>query len=214
MPCFFSVIICTYNRVALLPRAVESLRSQTYRNFDVVILDDGSTDHTRQFAEQLIQMDRRFRYRYQKNGGLSAARNAGIAASTGSYITFLDSDDEYAPDHLANRAAYLANHPTADMLYGGMKVVGGPATVPDCNDPFHMIPLTDCFAAGTFVVRRSVMALLEGFRTPDYGNDYEFAQRALELFEVHKVDYPTYIYHRETPDSMCNTMENCCNRSI
>lgn len=209
-----SVVLCTYNRARLLPRAIESLRQQTVTQWEGVIIDDGSTDNTSSYAETLLDIDRRFRYYRIEHGGLTAARNAGIQRATAEWVTFLDSDDEYAAEHLESRLNFLNNHPDTDLLYGGLQIVGGPDFVPDLHDPTRNIPLSECFVGGTFVLRRRAAIELGGFQRPDYGNDYDLAQRALQQCTVRKVDYPTYIYHRDAPDSMCNLMEKSCQREI
>lgn len=213
-PALITVVICTYNRVRLLPRAVESLRHQTIADWQCVIIDDGSTDNTREYAASLIDVDRRFRYVYQPNSGLSAARNAGLEHSTTPWVTFLDSDDEYAAEHLESRLSFLHQHPDTDLLHGGVKIVGGPDFVPDLHDPRRNIPLSQCYIGGTFVLRRAAVEALGGFQRPDYGNDYALAQRALSTHVVRRIESPTYIYHREEPDSMCNLMEKSCQKEI
>ncbi len=213
-PPAITVVICTYNRVKLLPRAVESLRQQTVTQWEGLIIDDGSTDNTRAYAETLMEIDRRFKYIRQAHSGLTMARNAGIKHATAPWVTFLDSDDEYAAEHLESRLNYLNHNPETDLLYGGVQVVGGPDFVPDLHDPTKSIPLAECFIGGTFVLRRTAAIELGGFQRPDYGNDYDLAQRALERATVRKVDFPTYIYHRDAPDSMCNLMEKSCQREM
>jgi len=207
-----SVVICTYNRVRLLPRAVESLREQSFPNWEGVIIDDGSTDNTAEYAASLLDIDRRFKYYRQANGGLTLARNAGLLKAAAPWVTFLDSDDEYAAEHLESRLGFLADHPDTDLLYGGVSIQGGPDFVPDLHDPTRSIPLADCYIGGTFVLNRAAVLEMGGFHRPDYGNDYDLAQRMLKSCTVRKVDYPTYIYHRDAPDSMCNLMEKSCQR--
>lgn len=88
----FSVIITTYNRSGLLGRAVQSVLSQTYTDFELIIVDDGSKDDTRDVVNRWS--DPRIRYFYQENAGMPVARNNGFKKSRGRFITFLDSDDE------------------------------------------------------------------------------------------------------------------------
>src|SRR5690606_3182617 len=95
-----SVVICTYNRFRLLPRAVESLRAQTIPHWEGIIIDDGSTDNTPSYAQTLLEIDRRFSYYRQPNSGLTIARNAGLMKARSPWVTYLDSDDEYDPEHL------------------------------------------------------------------------------------------------------------------
>ena len=92
----FSVIICTYNTKNYIKRAIESVYNQTNRNFELIIIDDGSTDNTKEFIETL-NPDLNILYFYQKNQGLPAARNKGIELSSGKYIVLLDADDELMP---------------------------------------------------------------------------------------------------------------------
>jgi len=94
-----SVIIPTYNRAEVLPRAIESVLSQTYEDLELIVVDDASTDDTAAVIEQYD--DRRIRYYcFEKNKGANAARNRGIKLANGKYISFLDSDDELKPTYI------------------------------------------------------------------------------------------------------------------
>lgn len=105
---FFSVIIPTYNRYNFVKRAIESVIHQSYKDFELIIVDDGSTDNTRdiedEYAGQLI-------YIRQKNSGISGARNWGIENSNSEYITFLDSDDKWLPNKLKEHFKFIKNNP-------------------------------------------------------------------------------------------------------
>jgi glycosyltransferase involved in cell wall biosynthesis len=91
-----SVIIPTYNRAHLLPRSIESVLNQTYKDFELIIVDDGSNDNTDEVVNKYIKKDNRIKYiKFEKNKGGNVARNAGINHSRGEYIAFLDSDDEW-----------------------------------------------------------------------------------------------------------------------
>ena len=104
-----SVIIPTYNRAALVREAVASVLAQSFRDFEVVVVDDGSSDHT---VEALAPYAAPVRLRGRESrGGVSAARNTGIAAAQGEWLAFLDSDDLWLPEKLARQMAYLAEHP-------------------------------------------------------------------------------------------------------
>jgi O-antigen/teichoic acid export membrane protein/glycosyltransferase involved in cell wall biosynthesis len=93
-----SVIIPTYNREAFVVKAINSVLNQTFKGFEIIVVDDGSTDGTRAALEAYSNQ---IKYIYQNNAGVCAARNAGIALSTGEWIAFLDSDDEWTPDFLS-----------------------------------------------------------------------------------------------------------------
>ena len=95
---FFSIIIPTYNRAHLLPKAIESVLAQKFNNWELIIIDDGSTDDTEKLVRGYI--DSRIVYIYQTNAERSAARNNGISHARADYICFLDSDDYYLPERL------------------------------------------------------------------------------------------------------------------
>jgi len=95
---FFSIIIPTYNRADLIGKTLTSVLQQTFSDFEVLVIDDGSTDATRQVVEAFN--DKRLSYIFQANAERGAARNNGIDHANGKYITFLDSDDIFLPDHL------------------------------------------------------------------------------------------------------------------
>ena len=95
-----SVVIPAYNAEQFLDETLESVLSQTYENWECIIVNDGSTDNTEEIAKKWCERDTRFRCIYKKNGGLSSARNCGIKESKAEYIAFLDADDLYLPEYL------------------------------------------------------------------------------------------------------------------
>lgn len=95
---FFSIIIPAYNRGYILPKTIGSVQTQTFVDWELIVVDDGSTDNTKEVMSGID--DSRISYVYQHNAERSAARNNGIANSKGEYICFLDSDDWYEPNHL------------------------------------------------------------------------------------------------------------------
>ena len=88
-----SVIVSIYNIEQYLPRAIASVCGQTYKNLEIILVNDGSTDGSGQICDERAVTDTRIKVIHKKNGGLSSARNAGIEAATGEYIAFLDGDD-------------------------------------------------------------------------------------------------------------------------
>jgi glycosyltransferase involved in cell wall biosynthesis len=95
-----SIILPTYNRIRFIPQAIESVLKQTYTNWELIIIDDGSTDGTERIVNEYLNENSRIRYYRQPKKGASAARNFGLNIAKGSYVTFLDSDDIYHPDKL------------------------------------------------------------------------------------------------------------------
>ena len=97
---FFSIILPTYNRANLISKAIKSVVYQTYQNWELIVVDDGSTDKTKEVLGEFVKADSRIIYLYQKNKERSAARNNGIQNANGEFICFLDSDDLYHKTHL------------------------------------------------------------------------------------------------------------------
>ncbi len=95
-----SIIIPCFNQVQYLPAALQSVWDQLYHNWECIIINDGSTDNTEDVAKRWCEKDARFIYFFKENGGLSSARNLGLANSKGDFILFLDSDDLIAPEKL------------------------------------------------------------------------------------------------------------------
>jgi glycosyltransferase involved in cell wall biosynthesis len=105
-----SVIIASYNRERYLEEAVQSVIGQTFSNLECLIVDDGSTDHTRKVSEELMRKDQRIKYLYKENGGVSSARNFGIEQAKGEWIQFLDADDWLHHDKLRLQLDYMKNY--------------------------------------------------------------------------------------------------------
>lgn len=119
-----SVVISTYNRADLLDQTLASVFAQTYRDFEVIVVDDGSTDHTRRTVQKYGD---RINFIHQRNSGRSLARNAGIAAARGEYIAFLDDDDLWLPRKVELQVRIFEASPDVDVVYSPMRVIGGSA---------------------------------------------------------------------------------------
>jgi glycosyltransferase involved in cell wall biosynthesis len=102
-----SVIIPTYNRARFVTNAIDSVLAQTYSDYEIIVVDDGSTDNTREVLQPYMKD---IRYIYQNNAGVSAARNAGIHTARGTWVAFLDSDDEWLPNKLDMQMSALGEN--------------------------------------------------------------------------------------------------------
>jgi glycosyltransferase involved in cell wall biosynthesis len=118
-----SVVIPTYNRAHLVSRSIQSVLSQTYQDFEVIVVDDGSTDNTSEAVNSIG--DERVNYiRHDVNKGASASRNTGIRAARGELIGFLDSDDEWLPQKLQKQVdRFDIASPNVGLVYGGYVVI-------------------------------------------------------------------------------------------
>ncbi len=199
---FFSVIICTYNRARFLPRALKSLQNQTFKDFEVILVDDGSTDKTKEVIKKYPWV----KYYYQKNRGVGVARNLGISKSKGKFITFLDSDDAYLPEHLEYRFKQIKKYPQIDFFYNGYKIIGSPY-VPDKFDPKKLIHLKYCLHGPTFVFKRKVFQAVGGYSKLRFAEDPDFFERALKKhFKFLEIKKKTYLYYRDNESSITHNV--------
>jgi len=117
-PPTISIIIPTYNRAQYLPDALQSCRDQTFQDFEIIVVDDGSTDSTSALIKEYPEV----RYFYQPNGGVSNARNHGLRHARGEFIQFLDSDDVLLPHKLERSLEEFKNYPETDLVYSRMEM--------------------------------------------------------------------------------------------
>jgi cellulose synthase/poly-beta-1,6-N-acetylglucosamine synthase-like glycosyltransferase len=120
-----SVLTPAYNSAKFIRQTLESALSQTFTNFEMIVIDDGSTDDTRLIADSYAARDPRFRVISQPNGGIAAARNSGMRVARGQYFALLDSDDVWLPCYLADQLAILAAHPEIAVLSANAINFGG-----------------------------------------------------------------------------------------
>lgn len=111
-----SIITPVYNVESYLNRCVESILNQSYNNFELIMIDDGSTDGSSLLCDEWATKDSRIVVIHKENGGVSSARNAGLEKARGKYLTFVDPDDFLAPDTYVNNMGYLLNHQDVDIL--------------------------------------------------------------------------------------------------
>jgi glycosyltransferase involved in cell wall biosynthesis len=113
-----SVIIPTYNRADLILESLTSVFAQTYRDFEIIVVDDGSTDNTAEILRPFSDQGK-IKYIRQNNQGASSARNRGIAEARGTFLAFLDSDDLFDPEKLELQVTYYQSHPEMGLVHSG-----------------------------------------------------------------------------------------------
>jgi|WetSurSiteA1Bulk_404760.scaffolds.fasta_scaffold48113_2 glycosyltransferase involved in cell wall biosynthesis len=203
---FFSIIIATYNRAHLISKALESLISQTEKNWEAIIIDDESTDDTYKQILPYLNSKYKIKYIQKPHSGEALSKNAGIKSASGKFISFLDSDDEYDPVHLQSRKAILMQNPSVRFLYGGVQIIGN-QYVPDRFDSNKRINLNDCVIGGTFFIERSILLHLKGFKNIVLGTDADLFERAVKAgISMMETKIATYIYHHENEDSITNLL--------
>jgi glycosyltransferase involved in cell wall biosynthesis len=116
-----SVIVPCYNYGHFLAETLESVRLQTFQNWECIVVDDGSVDNSREVILTFVATDTRIKYIYQENRGSSAARNAGIRAAKGAFLQFLDADDLIEKRKLELQVSFLSGNPDIDIVYGSVR---------------------------------------------------------------------------------------------
>ena len=201
-PLRVSVVIPAWNRAATIARAVASALAQDPPPMEVIVVDDGSTDATRDVVAAIA--DPRLRLVAQANGGVAAARNRGIAEARGELVAFLDSDDEWLPGKLAAQfAAFRAGGPRLGLVYTGIETIAADGTVTRhearhrgwiYRDLLASNVVTGC--GSTVMVSRPVLDLVGGFDTALPANeDYDFVLRVARFFAADCIAAPLSRYH-------------------
>ncbi|MBD2459423.1 glycosyltransferase family 2 protein [Oscillatoria sp. FACHB-1407] len=151
---FVSVIIPVYNGDRYLSEAIESVLQQTYQSFEVIVVDDGSTDNTATVAQQFGDT---IRYLYQENGGTAAARNTGIQMAQGDFLAFLDADDLWLEHKLAVQVRAFAEQPTLDLVSGQVEQFFSPDLPPDVQATLHCPsdPIPGCIPSALLIKRQA-----------------------------------------------------------
>ncbi len=197
-----SVIIPCYNYGKFLAEALDSILAQTYFNWECIVVNDGSTDNSELIGRKYKNSDSRFKYIYQKNAGHSAARNTGLAVSSGKYIQFLDADDLLEKEKLNLQVQLMEENPEIDLVYSDIlgfldkdpdrkltpanfftqELISGKGEMIIAN----LIP-TNFFLPGCVIMRKTIYDKI-GFMKASYGfEDWEyFFRMAFEGF---------YFYH-------------------
>lgn len=202
-----SIILPTFNRERLLPRAIDSVINQTFKEWELLIIDDGSADNTFEVVNTYMRQLENIRYLRHTNRRPPLSQNVGLLAAAGEYVSFLGSDDEYKTTYLEERVNYMLTKPELHMIHGGVEIVGHPF-VKDKNDLTKEIHLSECVIGGTFFGKKTFFVELNGFTDLKYSDDSDFFERAVKKYSIEKVGFPTYVYYRDTPDSICSTIED------
>jgi glycosyltransferase involved in cell wall biosynthesis len=202
-----SVVIATYNRAHLIGRAIQSVLDQNYRDFELIIVDDGSTDNTEEAIRRFE--DTRIVYlRHEKNKGEAAARNTGINAAKGEYVAFQDSDDESIPERLEKQMnVFQRESPQLGIVYASMYRIDkegrktlfkSPTIMPKDGLVYRraLAYQVEKIGIGTTLVRRTCFGTAGLFDDKlRYYVDLEFFIRAAKHFYFYHIDEPLINYY-------------------
>ena len=181
-----SIIIPTYNRAHLLPRAIDSVLRQTYTQWELIISDDGSTDNTEEVLQPYLKMEK-IRYLKNKNRGATSARNSGAKIAKGNYLTFLDSDDEAFEEWLASFAEKILED--CDIICCGYNYYDNTGEYLKSNYPENMGVLYKNNVGrftngGVFILKKALFEKVGGYdENVQSGQHSELAIRLFRAFE-------------------------------
>lgn len=216
-----SVVVPAFNAGSTIRESVNSALNQTYRNIEVIIVDDGSTDDTRAVASELSRRDARVRYVYKQNGGVASARNKGIAEARGDYIATLDADDLWYPTKLARQVErFDSKGPNTALVYAWCCWIDQDGNITGSAPPSRLegsiLPqmcLGNVVISGSnALIRRDALVAAGGFdeslraRGGQGCEDWKLYLRIAELYEIAMV--PEHLIgYRISPGSMSDDLE-------
>lgn len=197
-PNLVSIVLPTYNREQIISLAIESVLKQTYQNFELIIVDDGSTDQTQKIIRkfQIKFGPNKIKSFYKSNGGQGSALNFGVEQSSGDIICFIDSDDQYNPEHLETLIEPILSK-QSDFVMGSYNLIhDGPIPmVVDYYNPSKLISLAETEALmGVIAVKKNVLIKLGGFQGILVDIDL-FNRVKSSSFSWKKIHTKTYNYH-------------------
>jgi glycosyltransferase involved in cell wall biosynthesis len=205
-PHLVSVIIPCYNQARFLGEAIQSVFAQTYRHYEIIVVDDGSSDETAEVAASF----ERVRCLSQKNRGLAPSRNVGLSVSEGGYLVFLDADDRLLPNALEDGLSALGSNPECMFAYGHVRLIasdGSPLPSPRqaairADHYLELLRHNYIWTTGTVVYRREVFDSVAGFNALVSGSaDFDLNARISRLFPVCCTDRVVLEY-RQHDESM------------
>jgi len=189
-----SVIIPTYNTAQYICESIDSVLSQSYKDYEIIVVDDGSTDNTKEFLKPYMGQ---IRYIFQENRGRAGARNTGIRTARGKYIAFLDSDDLWTPGKLEKQVEIMQGNENIDFLFGDKQRFSDDGTIVTSSmfakrgygpeffgdslyvrDPYRKLLNEPFIPTGTVIMKRECFDRTGLFDEAIYAEDWEFWLRS------------------------------------
>lgn len=202
-----SVIMSVYNTdFQLVRRALKSVLNQDFQDFELIVIDDGSDkDPVNNLLNFAIDHEDKITYLRHRNCSQAKSVNKGIKFSSGEYITMIDADDEYKPNHLSMCLKEIKNDDLISTKTHTVVDKEEDYFVPDKNNPQRGIHVDECVLFATLFGKREVFTnfAFEG----DYSADSNFYENVSKKYSVKKVDLRTYIYYRNIPNSITHLMK-------
>lgn len=200
----FTVVTPAFNAAGTLAETLDAIKSQTYGDWQCIVVDDGSRDATLQVATSFAAADSRFRVTSQANRGTAGAYNAGVSASESDFVVVCSADDILLPDHLEQMSRFMAAEPSFDIYSSDgfwWSPTGTKSQVYGSTRPSVIsLSLQDvalaCFYSVGSIYRRELFGLIGGYREDAFGEDYDFWLRALAAGARHRYNPRALSLHR------------------
>ncbi|NJL51875.1 MAG: glycosyltransferase [Hydrococcus sp. SU_1_0] len=208
-----SLVITVYNRASYLASAIDSVLAQSYSDFELLIWDDGSSDHSLEIAQKYAANDKRIKVVAHEHLGLGWTLKKAIAATSGKYFGWVDSDDLLHKDALSETRAVLEREPNIGMVYTEYQVMDETGNIGEkgkrSSIPYSSERLLIDFMTFHFrLIRRSVYEEVGGVRPEfDTAEDYDLCLRLSEATEIVQIKKPLY-YYRVHQNSVCSQKQS------
>jgi glycosyltransferase involved in cell wall biosynthesis len=216
-----TVVIPAYNRASSIARAIASALAQTVQPFEIIVVDDASTDETCNVVAALAARDARIRLLSESvNRGGAAARNAGLDAARTGFVAFLDSDDEWLPQHLERRLAWLQAEPKLALVFGSFYVDDGRTRRPQHCHPLRGDPLEYLYSArggfrtSTFAGRRAELLKVRFDDRLRKHQDWDLILNLVERFGIAADSELTVVLHARAVDRLSSKLDHESTRSF
>lgn len=210
-----SIVIPTYNRAVLLPKALDACVSQTYQNLEVIVVNDGSRDNTEGVLRDYAARDARIRFITKANEGIPDTVNRGFREARGQYVTWTSDDNYYYPEAINEMICFLEKHADVSMVYADSRYIDGNGNdlgVVEAREPdsleYH------CAPAGCLLFRREVLDKVGPFRRQWVRcHDFDFYHRIYKAFRVARLPKVLYTYQWHDDSMSGNHVEHVLEHS-
>jgi glycosyltransferase involved in cell wall biosynthesis len=222
----FSIIMPTYNRVHYIADAIQSVLVQSYKNWELIVVDDASTDNTKEIINEFLHKSQQIHYiKQDKNRGPSAARNVGISKARGEYIAFLDSDDIWHPEKLSQFMKLILKYPRGKLFYSDLRIFEGDEIMPKTyfqqqeippmqgHISIHLIPFVPVLPSAV-VIKKEVFHRIGLFDEDVFvAEDIDIVSRIIKKYPIYFVGMPL-TYYRIHPGQIVKNSELVMNEKI
>ncbi len=196
-----SIVLPTFNGARYLSQAIQSCISQNFTNWELIVVDDASTDETPSIIQHYVQADKRIRsIRNLQNQKLPSSLNVGFAAAKGTYFTWTSDDNCYRPEALSKMLSFLTSSPQSDLVYTDFTIIdedARPLELVRVGEP-ETIVVRNC-VGGSFLYRRAVHERLGGYDESLFlVEDYDFWLRAFCSFQLSPLHHDLYLFRRHS----------------